>query len=325
MAKVKISDVIVPEVFNPYVLEQSVKLDTLIASGIVSNGIDGLNLSGGGFLFKMPFWLNLRNSGLSAQRLSDNDPLVPRKIGAGKDMARLHMLGDAWSSNDLSKYLAGDDPMKAIATEVAGYWVDQRQNILVQTIKGIFAAASMAVLTHDITALAGGAALIDFASSVDAGQKLGDQKSNVTGYLMHSAVEAKLAKDKAIEYETVEGKTDRVPVYMGKRVIVTDALQPVGGVYTSLLFGEGAFGYQERSLEDDEALETDRDKLAGDDLLISRSHFVMHPRGVAWTETNVPDNDTSPTDAQIADGANWNRVYEPKNIRMVALKHKIAA
>ena len=65
MAKVRISDVVVPEVFNPYVLEQSVKLDTLIASGIVSNGIGGLDLSGGGFLFKMPFWLNLRNSGMT--------------------------------------------------------------------------------------------------------------------------------------------------------------------------------------------------------------------------------------------------------------------
>lgn len=323
MAKVKISDVIVPEVFTPYTLEKSVQMDTLIQSGIISNGVPGLSLSGGGSTFKMPFWLNIRNGGQTVQRLSDDGALELRKIGSKADMARIHMLGDAWSTNDLSKYLAGDDPMEAIASEVAGYWVDVRQHILVQTIMGVFASSSMSVLAHDISGGTGDAAKIDFSPSVDAAQKLGQHKAKVTGYLMHSAVEAKLAKDKAIEYEEVHGKDDRVPYYMGKRVVVSDALAPVGDTYTSLLFGEGAFGYQERPLEPDEATETDRDALAGDDMLLSRNHFVLHPRGIKWTAADEPADDKSPTDAQIANGSNWERVYEKENIRMVALKHKI--
>lgn len=33
---------------------------------------------------------------------------------------------------------------------------------------------------------------------------------------------------------------------------------------------------------------------------------------------------TTPSNTELADGLNWTRVYEPKNIRIVQFKHKIA-
>lgn len=67
--------------------------------------------------------------------------------------------------------------------------------------------------------------------------------------------------------------------------------------------------------------ETDRDSLAGEDILINRQHFLLHPRGVKFTDTSVAKK--SPSNAELADQANWSRVYENKNIRIVAFKHKI--
>jgi len=43
---------------------------------------------------------------------------------------------------------------------------------------------------------------------------------------------------------------------------------------------------------------------------------------VKWTEANV--SGAFPTNAELADPDNWERVYEPKAIRIVAFKHKVA-
>jgi hypothetical protein len=37
----------------------------------------------------------------------------------------------------------------------------------------------------------------------------------------------------------------------------------------------------------------------------------------------VRENVETPTEAELANAQNWKRVYEPKQIRIVAFKHKI--
>ena len=57
-------------------------------------------------------------------------------------------------------------------------------------------------------------------------------------------------------------------------------------------------------------------------MLYNRRCFIMHPRGVAWTNAKRA-NVESPSRAELADGTNWKRVFESKAVRIVALKHKI--
>ena len=62
----------------------------------------------------------------------------------------------------------------------------------------------------------------------------------------------------------------------------------------------------------------------GVDYLINRQHFLLHPRGVAWTDAVVTqDTPMNPSNEDLANGANWTRVYEAKNVRIVAFKHKL--
>jgi hypothetical protein len=63
-------------------------------------------------------------------------------------------------------------------------------------------------------------------------------------------------------------------------------------------------------------VETDRDSLQGEDYLINRRHFILHPVGVKW-QGNAAG--TSPTNTELSTGTNWARVYEPKNVKVVAL------
>ncbi|ENA2362942.1 major capsid protein, partial [Acinetobacter baumannii] len=102
-----------------------------------------------------------------------------------------------------------------------------------------------------------------------------------------------------------------------RRVIVDDGMPVEGDVFTSYLFGYGAIGFQDIGAP--VGVETDRDSLAGTDILINRRHFVLHPRGIKW----AGDTGIAPNNAGLATAGNWERVYDPKQIRIVAFKHKI--
>lgn len=313
----KISDVIVPEVFNPYVIERTAQLSALVRSGIIVSNpeLDKLAMSGGK-LINMPYWKDLTGDD---EVLSDSSALTPGKIGSGQDIAVLLMRGKAWGVNDLAKALSGDDPMKAIGDLVAEYWARMKQKVLLAELKGVFSAASMSGNVHDISALTGGAEKISGTSFIVAKNKLGDNSNKLTAVMMHSATFTSLEQQNLISYIPNSQGVVEFPTYMGKKVIVDDGCPVDTDVYTTYLFGEGAIG--EGNGAAPVPTETDRDSLAGEDILINRQHFLLHPRGVKFTSSSVAGS--SPTNTELATAANWNRVYENKNIRIVAFKHKL--
>lgn len=309
----RIADVIVPEVFNPYMVERTAELSALYQSGIISTSPELNTLaSSGGRLLNMPYWHDLSGDD---EVLSDTNPLTPDKITAGQDIAVLHLRGKAWAANDLAKALSGDDPMRAIADLVAAYWARQWQKLLIASLQGVFASPSMADNVHEADVFNG-------ENFLDASYKLGDAEERLTALAVHSATYASMRKQDLIEFiPDSQGKP--IPYYMGKRVIVDDGL-PVeddagGKIYTTYIFGDGAIGYGEGGAP--VPTETDRDSLQGDDILINRRHFILHPRGVKFTDSSVAG--AAPTNTELANAANWQRVYEPKNVRIVAFKHKV--
>lgn len=317
-AKTKIEDVIVPEVFNRYVIERTAELSALYQSGIVVKDpeLDAL-ATAGGKLINMPFWQDLTGDD---EVLSDSESLETDKITAGQDVAALLMRGKAWKVNDLSKALSGDDPMRAIGDLVAAYWARRQQATLLSVLKGVFGATTtkMGDNSLDISAETGNAAAFTGETFLDASYKLGDAEEKLTAIAVHSSVYANLRKQNLIEF-LLDSNNTKIPTYMGKRVIVDDGMPNSGGVFTSYIFGQGAIGLGNGAAP--VPTETDRDALAGDDILVNRQHFLLHPRGVKFTSKSVAGS--SPTNTELATGGNWERVYESKNVRIVQFKHKL--
>ncbi|WP_321993864.1 major capsid protein [Clostridium butyricum] len=314
MAKTKISDVIVPEVFNPYVVQRTMELSALYNSGIIANNpeLDRLAISGGATI-NMPYWEDLNGDD---EVLSDDNALTPDKITAGQDIAVLLMRGKAWSTNDLAKALSGSDPMAAIGNLVAEYWARRMQHTLIKTLDGAFSATNMSNKILDITSKTG-ADKINGETFLDALQLMGDAKDKLTGVVMHSATETQLRKNNLIQTE-LDSNNQPISLFMNKRVIVDDGCPVDTGKYTTYLFGQGAVGLGNGGAP--VPTETDRDSLAGDDILINRKHFVLHPRGVKWIGSAAG---SSPTNTELATGTNWSKVYEDKAIRMVKFVHKL--
>lgn len=314
----KIADVIIPEVFNSYVVQRTMELSAIFESGIVQRTAKFDQLaSSDAKTINMPYWTDLTGAD---EVLSDTGALTPGKIGTEQDIATILRRGKAWGANELAANLAGDDPMRVIGDLVASYWARRYQATLISVLKGVFASASMASNKLDISGLTGGAEKIAASSFIDAIQLLGDAKDQLTGVVMHSAVEAALAKQNLIQYIQPSTASSQVPTYLGKRVIVDDSCPASAGVYTTYIFGAGAIAYGEGNPVGFVPTETDRDSLAGEDYLINRRTFILHPRGVKWIGSPAG---ASPSNTELETGTNWQRVYEPKAIRMVAFIHKI--
>jgi hypothetical protein len=319
MAKTKIADLIIPELFAPYVINQTKELSALINSGIAQSNplLDSL-IEKGGKTVNMPYMKALTGSD---EVLSDSAALVPEKIGADKDVAPVLIRGKAWSSNELAGALAGSDPMSAAGEQIAKWWNVQEQKILIAILNGIFAVALKNSHCNDISEETGNKAVISANALLDTKQLLGDAASDLKAIAMHSAVFTALQKQNLIEYIPNSLGVIEFPTYLGYKVIVDDGIIPVGGVYSTYLFVDGVFGRGDGVPDALTPIEMYRDALASDDILVSRRALCLHPLGVAWTNPVITS--ATPANLDLANGANWLKVADDKAIGIAMLRHKI--
>ena len=334
MAKTGVADIIIPTEFEKYAIERTAQLSVFGQSGIVEHAPEfDLLAAGGGREVKMPFWKDLT---ATRQLLSDSATLAVNKIGSDQDIARIQNDAQVWSVNHLAKVVSGDDPLQAIVDLVSDYWARTDQGLIISSLKGIFAAATMSgnKLSIASESIAGqsNSTRLNGSTFVDATVKLGDRGDRLTAIAMHSATEAALRKLDLLDFvPDSEGKA-QIKTFQGRRVIVDDTLPTRTGttdgtVYTSYLFGPGAFGKGASPLETEPlqggfgtaGVEIARVPLDSDTVLINRRRYILHPRGVKFTSASVAGD--SPTNAELEMGTNWTRVFENKNVRMVAIDH----
>lgn len=321
MTATRLADILIPEVWVPYMLEQTAEKSALFQSGIIAQNAE-LNAiaDGGGSTANMPFFQDLTGD---SEVLSDSTPLTVNKITTSKDVAVKHFRAKAWGAGDLAAALSGDDPMARIADRVAAWWARDMQKTLIQTLKGVFAASSMSGHVLNV-AIEDGANATDAnkltaETTIDAFSLLGDEINALQAIAMHSQMYNRLLKQDLIEFEQPSAQGTPIQRYLGRTVIVDDNCPRVAGgtsgfKYTSYLFGPGVIGYGEGNPP--VPVETDRDILQGEEYMVNRRHFILHPGGVKWIGTAAG---VGPTNTELATGTNWSRVYEVKNVRMVAL------
>jgi len=329
------SDVIIPEVFTPYVIEQTTARDSFLASGVVQPMAE-LNATEGGDLINVPFFsANLTGD---FEVLSDSSSLTPSKITTDKQVGVILHRGRAFESRDLAALAAGSDPMGAIGQKIGAYIANQRQKDLLACLSGVFGSVN----TTDSNAAFFGLT-IDGGSGdtptvlsprhvAKAKALLGDQGDKLTAVCMHSAVYYDLVERKLVDYvlatdgnggsATASGGTitpaygggnDTVPTYCGLRVIVSDDVATNGSgsskEYSTYFFTAGAVASGEQAgLQ----TETDRDILAKSDAMSIDLHYCYHPVGSKWAVTT-----TNPTQSQLETVSNWSKVYETKNLGIV--------
>ncbi len=332
MATTRLSDVIYGPLFMPTTIQRIAEVSRIRSSAIVSLDPEIQRFANGpGDIVQMPFWNDISGD----SNVSSDDPAqsaTPNKISQGQDIARKVRRNNGWQSANLVAAVLAEDPLDVIAQLIAEYWNREEQKVLISVLTGVFADSAMSGNVLDVAsadALVSGVNL-DAEVANNAYALLGDAGTALTGIMMHSRVFYNLRAASAIEYGTdpVTGKPDgNMPFWDGKLVIVDDKCPRVAGAtsgykYTSYLFGAGAIGYAEctgaggpkKPVEIDEAPAAGNGE--GVETVWYRRHWVMHPRGVKFDGTPAGN---SATNAELATGTNWTRVYDPKNVRLVAV------
>ncbi len=324
-SNVQLADLIVPELFNPYVFNSILQYSPLVSTGIITNSPEfDMLASQPAKIVNLPFFQEL--TGLSEQ-IIENTSLTPSNISPGIDQAPIIRRARMWASTDLSTAMSGADPMAAIGTLVARFWIRDMQKELINILSGAFSASSMSSNILDITDVDEGdedATTCWTASAfIDAQQLLGDASETLSAVLMHSDTKAFLKKSNLLD-QIRPSDNPGFDSYQGVRVIVDDSCPVENGVYTTYLFGEGAIAFGNGSPLGFVPVEVDRDRKKGSgvDYLISRKNFILHPRGIKFLNASVA-NSEGPSRVELANNANWQRVYEPKQIRIVQFLHTL--
>lgn len=333
----KIADVIVPEIFSPYVQQLTQEKSRLVQSGIVTRdaAIDA-DLAGGGLTFNAPSFRDLENDADNVSTDDDASDSTPNKIGTSQEISVRLSRNNSWSSMDLTAALAGTDPMNAIASRVAAYWVRRLQVIFLSTMVGVFADNDAAPtggdqhveddMTVDITGGAFVAGVTDFSAEafIDTAVTMGDSQDLLTAIMVHSTVKARMEKNNLIDFiPDATGKIE-IPVFLGREVIVDDGMpNPAGGIFHSYIMGTEAVRWGVGAPK--VPTEIDRKPAAGDgggqDVLHNRIEWAMHPAGHQYKGTapsGGPSNATTANNLGHLDS--WSRVFpERKQIKIARL------
>ncbi|MCT1186494.1 coat protein [Lactococcus lactis] len=316
----RILDTIKPEIFNAYMQEFTAEKSAFVQSGIaVADERVSKNITAGGLLVKMPYWTDISGDD---EVVGDGDKsLSTGKITVAQDTAAVHYRGRGWSVNEMAAVVSGDDPMKALLSRIATWWVRREQQILISSLNGMFAAGGALTATHSLDRSTKN---IDAKLLLDTKQLLGDAAERVNTLAMHSAVYTDLQKQQLITFIPNARGEVNIPTYLGYRVVVDDGIKAdKTGVYTTYLFGTGSIGRNSGNPSDLTTFETDREAATGTDKIYTRRAITMHPYGVKWTDAERDPGNITPTNADLEKAANWKLVYEPKNVAILALKHKI--
>lgn len=328
----QIADIYEPLTFAEGIDEAAIELNAFYNSGVI---VENANLTAqaaaGGRIGEVTGFSPLAQT---EPNISSDDPSshsTPEKVEKYTQLWRLAALNQSWSTMDLARELALKDPATAIISMIGQYWATEQEKRVIQSCMGILADNTVndggdmvySVATDDVPPITA-AEMISPQAVIMAKATMGDHGPALVAIAMHSAVYYELENQQVIDFIPPADSAVPVPYYLGMRVIVDDSLPAVAGTnritYTSILFGSGAIGHGRGRVINPSELE--RIPSAGDgggqEVLYSRTSDIYHPLGISFTSTSVADE--SAALAELALGANWDRVWHRKNVNIAFLQ-----
>lgn len=347
MAVTRLSDAVIPQVYQTYAALNSPEKTGFFRAGLVTtNPLMNEIARNGGKNSVLPFWRDLDAS--IEPNYSNDDPAdiaVPNKIGSAQMNARKAFLNQGFAAMDLVAELAGSDPMQRIRNRFGVYWERQWNRRLIATLQGIYAdnvANDSGDMVVNIGALAGSAAIFNKDAVIMASGTMGDSQGDFRAIAVHSKIYNRMLRNNEIAMIPPADGGLAMPNYAGLTVIVDDNLPIVSGtgadaLYLSVLIGTGAFGYG--SAEGSAfalgegipmtpvAIERKEDagNGGGMEVIWERKTIILHPQGFSWNDLDGTANaltEFSPTLADLRLAVHWDRIVTRKDVPFAFLVSK---
>lgn len=326
MALVQLADIIDVTVFQDLPSVNSPEKTAFFESGIINNSqlLNDL-ATAAGKTAELPFWNDI--DATSEVNYSDDteNAATAVKITQGEQLTRKAFVNKGWKESDLAAELAmGGNALTHIKNRVDTYFTRQWQRRLIASTNGVLAdnvANDSGDMVVNVAAesVATQTALTRFSRTnfTSAIFTLGDMASLIKAVGVHSAIYKQMVDSNDIDFIPDSKGSMTIPTYLGVRVIVDDSLTVTAGTtdglkYTSVLFGENAFGYGNGNplIPVEYERNATQGNGGGAGSLWVRKTWIIHPAGFQHTGTPTGDSFTL---AEMAAAAQWDRVVVRKN------------
>lgn len=336
---VTLAEIFIPEVYMDIQPNDTVETSAFVQSGVAvtNNGLSAVAKSGTKKV-ECPLWNDLdATAEPNYSDDTDNEADVDGVATTSYD-ARNSYMNKAYGSADLAEEIGratpGEgSPLTRVRDRFGSYWLRQFQKRIISTALGVMnqnVADDSSDMVHDVAAESTGAqndaSRIGSDQVIEAVFTMGDKFEALRAIAMHSIPYKTLVKQQLITFvRDAEGKL-LYTEYLGLRVIVDDGLPVIaadtsGLKYVSILFGAGAIGYGEGAPKVPAAI--GRNELegngGGNEFIIERKTWLIHPEGFDWTENTVTAPGHSPTEANLKLAANWARALDRKKVPLAFL------
>lgn len=236
----------------------------------------------------------------------------------------------AWIESDFSYDITGgEDFMDNIAKQIAEYKEGLDQGTILKVLEGIFGMTGTKnkefVDRHTSDIADDGAGVVTATTLNTATNKAcGANKKKFSLVFMHSDVATNLENLNLLEhlkYTDANGVTRDLDLgtWNGKLVVIDDDMpteevpESASGAgdgytkYTTYVLGDGAISHEDIGAKVPYEMARDPKTNGGEDTLYIRQRKVFAPKGISYEKTSQAT--LSPTDAELANGANWSLVH----------------
>ena len=302
----RLSDVIVPEVFSPYIKEMANTTSRLIASGaVVMDGKLNAFLAGGGDSINVPGWKSKDGVIFNADNDDPTDIVTADKVTAGVQIAKRMNQNYHVGAGRFTAALAGSSPLASVASEASMIYQANRQAHLLASLNGLFADVGGVLNSEVITHTAWSSDLL-----VDAEGLFGDFTTGTGLLVVGSKIFADMRKENLISYRPLSDQIINFPDYLGYGVLVDATLGDSAYVMRG---GAVKMGTGTVFADTYEAQQAGHG--AGIEYLRMLDEYCLHVDGTSFIGSAV-----NPTAADLMDATNWDAVYDLKHIGVKKIK-----
>lgn len=231
----------------------------------------------------------------------------------------------AWTEKDFTyEITAGDyDGTKVIAEQLLDYWEEIDQDTLLAILNGVFdmtgANNKDFVDNHTYEEDVFTETTLNTALNKAAGQ----HKAKFSLAIMHSDVATRLENLNLMErlkYTDANGiqRDLELGTLNGRTVIIDDSMPVNDGKYTTYVLGDASIELTDAGAKVPFEMDRDPKINGGEDTLYTRQRKCFAPYGISFTKKAMAT--ASPTNAELANGINWELVKSATN---KPIPHKI--
>lgn len=294
-------------------------------------------IAGGGNYYTIPFYKDIEGDELNYDGATD---ITSDDTEDGKQSGVVYGRAKGWKNTIFVNDFTGADPMANILARIQKWRGKKMQKRIVGILNAVLSTTktSDAKYTNEwknhVMNIASSTTSVTDDNKIglttlrSLGVKaLGDNADKFEVAVMHSAVAERLSQFNVLEffkYNDARGQELDVKVAKNGNMVIfiTDEVPSKVNEtsnameYTTYALGRGVLLHASAPVEKPSDLVYDAKKNGGTEELITRYRETVHPNGFSFVMTELP---ISPTDAQLADPANWKLEMNPKNIAIAQL------